>query len=187
MVIFEKCGVENTDEALSLAFDKAIELGTDVVGASSSGFVAKKAVQIAKEKGFKGKLIIVTLTYGMVASEPGKNRMDDKTREALKEEGCLLVTATHLLSGAERGLSSKFGGVYPVEIIAYTLRMFSQGTKVCVECAGMALDNGAIEYGKPIVAFGGTGHGCDTVAVLTPAHGNNILDTKIHEILCKPY
>ena len=67
------------------------------------------------------------------------------------------------------------------------LRLISAGTKVCVECASMALDNGAIEYGKPIVAVGGTSKGCDTAVVMTPAHANNILATRVHEFLCKPW
>ena len=85
-----------------------------------------------------------------------------------------------------RGLSTKMGGIYPVEIIAHTLRMLSQGVKVCLECSVMALDAGAIPYGEKVVAVGGTGHGADTACTLTPAGANAVLDCKIHEILCKP-
>ncbi len=95
-----------------------------------------------------------------------------------------VVTATHVLSGAERGLSNRFTGVYPVEIIAHTLRMFGQGTKVCVECAVMALDAGAIQPG-PVVCVGGTGAGADTAWILRPAHAQNILDTKLDRLICK--
>lgn len=91
-----------------------------------------------------------------------------------------------LLSGAERGISRKFSGAYPVEIMAHTLRMFGQGTKVCVEIAMMALDNGAIELNKPVVCVGGSARGADTACIITPAYTADCLDTKIHEILCKP-
>ena len=79
------------------------------------------------------------------------------------------------------------GGIYPVEIIAHSLRMLSQGVKVCVECGVMALDCAAIPYGEAIVAVGGTGTGADTACVLTPAGANAILECRVHEILCKPY
>jgi hypothetical protein len=97
-----------------------------------------------------------------------------------------VLTTTHVLSGAERGLSRKFGGVYPVEIIAHTLRMFGQGVKVCVEVAVMALDAGMIPYGEEVIAVGGTGRGADTAVIIKPAHANSILDTWISEIICKP-
>lgn len=71
-------------------------------------------------------------------------------------------------------------------IIANTLRMFGQGTKVCVECASMAADNGAIPTGEPIIAIAGSGSGADTAIVLKAANTHKILDTKICEYLCKP-
>ena len=92
--------------------------------------------------------------------------MRPEVQEALARKGVPLVLASHVLSGAERGLSTKMGGIYPVEIIAHTLRMLSQGVKVCLECSVMALDAGAIPYGEKVVAVGGTGHGADTACTL---------------------
>jgi hypothetical protein len=116
----------------------------------------------------------------------GKNDLLPETRKELIAKGVTVVTTAHALSAAERSFSTKFGGVYPTEIMAYTLRTFGQGTKVCVECAVMALDNDAIEFTKPVVSVGGTGGGVDTAMVLTPSFSASILDTKVHEILCKP-
>ena len=70
--------------------------------------------------------------------------------------------------------------------MANTLRMLGQGTKVCVEIAMMALDNGAIAYGRQVIAVGGTGRGADTICRLTPDYTADLLGTRIHEILCKP-
>ena len=106
--------------------------------------------------------------------------------QEFRDKGVIVVTAAHALSGAERGLSKKFSGIYPVEIVANTLKMLGQGTKVCVEIAMMALDNGAIDYGKQIIAVGGSGRGADTVCRLTPEYTADLMGTKIHEILCKP-
>ena len=113
--------------------------------------------------------------------------MTNEEREKLISSGIKVLTTTHVLSGAERGLSAKFGGVSPVEVMASTLRMFGQGTKVCVEISVMAVDAGLIPYMQPVIAIGGSGHGSDTALIIRTAHANKILDTKIDEVICKPY
>lgn len=79
-----------------------------------------------------------------------------------------------------------FGGVYPAQIIAQSLRMLGEGTKVCVEISTMAMDCGKIPYGEKIVAIAGSAEGADTAVILTPSHGSKIFETKIHEVICKP-
>jgi len=113
-------------------------------------------------------------------------QMSEEIRRELIEAGVKVLTTTHVLSGAERGISRKFRGIYPVEIMAQTLRMLGQGTKVCVEIATMALDAGMIPYGEDIIAVGGSNSGADTAVILRPAHAADIFDTWISEILCKP-
>ena len=98
-----------------------------------------------------------------------------------------IVTAAHALSGAERAFSKQFQGVSRTEIVAHTLRMFGQGTKVCAEISLMAADCGAVEYGRQLIAIGGTGRGADTAVVLRPANTADLLNLKIDEMLCKPY
>lgn len=49
----------------------------------------------------------------------------------------------------------------------------------------MALDAGKIPYQEKVLAIAGNGSGANTALVLTPASSNALLDTKIHEILCK--
>jgi hypothetical protein len=73
----------------------------------------------------------------------------------------------------------------PGLLAADVLRMFGQGTKVCVECALMAADAGVIS-GETVMTIGGSGTGADTAIVLTPEHQKNFLDMRIHEIVCKP-
>ena len=180
-MIFEKAGRENTRETVSLALQAARDrkIGTIVV-ASYSGYTARF---------FMGEKDMNVVCVGTVSGfrKPGENDMTEASRRELEEAGIRVVTAAHALSGAERGVSRKFGGVYPVEMIAHTLRLFGQGTKVCVEIAAMALDAGLIGYDKPVVAVGGTGGGADTCMVLTPAYSSSIFETKIHETICKPY
>jgi hypothetical protein len=182
MTVFEKAGKQNTEKTLEIAAARAAQRNAPLVVASTAGETAVSAVHAAKRAGVLSKLVIV----GSVPDK-GVQKMSCEAQALLRENGVPLVLSSHVLSGAERGLSTKMGGVYPVEIIAHTLRMLSQGVKVCVECGVMALDCGAIPFGEAIIAVGGTGHGADTCCVLTPAGANAILECKIHEILCKPY
>ena len=186
MKVFEKAGRENTDETCRTAIERAVNMGNaPIVAATTTGAAGARLCEIAKDMGFGGKLVIVTHAFGSM--KPGENALKAEHRQAMVNYGATLVTAAHALSGVERAMSTKFQGVYPVEIIAHTLRMLSQGVKVVVEIGSMALDNGAIPYGEPIVCIGGTGGGLDTAVVMHPAHAKKIFETKIHELLCLPY
>ena len=179
-MIFEKKGRENTESAIHLAIQTAKERNIrHIVISSNSG----ESALLLADCGIN--TVCVTHVNGFV--KKGENEMTEEMRQRLISEGISVLTATHVLSGAERSLSKKFGGIHPVEIIAQTLRMFGQGTKVCIECSTMALDAGFIPYGKPVIAMGGTGRGIDTAIILKPEHASSILDTQINEILCKPY
>ena len=184
MVAFEKAGRENTEAALRVALDAAVAENRPIVGASNIGETAERLLQLMAEAQQSVPVIVVGQVDGFAA--PGTNAMPAQTRAQLEARGVRVVTAAHVLSGAERGISRKFGGVHPVELVAHTLRMLGQGVKVCVEIAMMALDCGAVPYGVPVVCVAGTGRGADTVCVLTPGYTADLFDTKVHEILCKP-
>ena len=182
---FNSPGPENTGEIVKIAIREALERQVShIVAASNTGVTVFALAEEAQKQVYEGKIICVTHVYGF--KEDGKNELADEDRARLEKLGIKVHTAAHVLSGAERSLSRKFQGVYPVEMIAHTLRMFGQGMKVCVEIAVMALDAGLVPKGKPIISLGGTVRGADTAIVLTPGYSNTILDTKIHEILCKP-
>ena len=186
MKVFETPGRVNTDGTCRIAIERAACMGNaPIVAASTTGSSGAYLCKIATEMGFGGKIVIVTHAYGSI--KPGENALKPEHRFAMEQYGVTFVTAAHALSGVERALSSKFQGAYPVEIIAHSLRMFSAGIKVAVEISTMALDNGAIPYGVPIVCVGGTGRGFDTAVIMNPAHAKTIFETKIHEILCMPY
>ncbi len=180
--VFEKIGPENTEETLALALQRAEELDTDIVVASSKGDTALKLWEMARQRGFKGKLVDVRLV-----NSGGKNPMPEEVAADLRSKGVVLITAAHVLSGAERGISHAHGGIYPVELMADTLRMISRGVKVCVEIAVMALDAGEIPFEKPVVCIGGSGKGADSACVVTPSYAADILKTRVNEIICKPF
>ena len=185
MITFPAPGNENTGATLDLALEYANRHDLDIVLATCTGATALALLDRIETTGFSRRVIAVTHVYGMAKS--GENELPQETRAQLEAAGVTVVTAAHALSGGERGLSKRFGGVGPVEIVAHTLRMLGQGAKVCVEISLMALDAGVIPYGKPVVALGGTVSGVDTACVLTPAYTSNLLDTRIHTILCKPW
>ena len=185
MKVFEKPGPANTDEACHIAVERAIALNASIVSATTEGTAGIRLCEIAKDLGFQGKIVIVTHAYG--SFEPGVNKLSDEHRQTIMDYGAHLVTAAHALSGVERGISRKFQGTYPAEIMANTLRMICQGLKVVVEIGCMALDAGQIDFGSEVVCLGGTGRGLDTAVVMSPAHASRIFDTNIHEILCMPY
>lgn len=179
---FESAGRENTENTLKLAVEAARSLGiSSIVISSTGGYTARMLDEIDHE-GLS--VTIVTHAYGQ--KEPGANPMPKEFRNELIKKGYNICTAAHALSGAERSLSTTFGGAYPVEIIAHTLRMLGQGMKVCVEICAMAADAGYIVGGEPVIAVGGTGRGVDTAVVLRPEVSSRILKTKIDRIICKP-
>jgi hypothetical protein len=155
MIIFEKVSPENTSATVKIAADKAKELSADIILATNTGASAEVVLESAAKAGYEGKIIAITQVYGM--RTPGENVLSDEKRKSLTEAGVILVTAAHTLSGVERAVSGKFGGVYPVEIMAHTLRMISQGVKVCVEISAMAMDAGAVRGASPVIALGGSG------------------------------
>lgn len=177
---WEKCGQENTKETVSLAVKRAEELDIKrIVVASNTGKTALACSEV-----FDGEIICVTHHVGF--SGPGADEMPAEQRALLSAKGIRILTTTHLMAGLDRAVRNKFGGLYPAELIAASLRMLGQGVKVCVEVAGMALDAGLVPYGEEIITIGGTGSGADTAIVVLPAHSNNFFETKIKEIICKP-
>jgi len=177
--LFEKCGPKNTEKTVALALERAKELGIKhIVVASNSGRTAEQ---------FLGhNLNIVCVTHHVGFKEPGKDEMPAESRQKLKEQGVEVLTTTHLMAGVDRAVRFKFGGLYPAEIVASSLRILGQGIKVCVEISSMALDSGLTPFGEEIIAIAGTGKGADAAVVISPAHSNAFFDNRIREIICMP-
>lgn len=183
MVVFDKPGAQHTEQTLSIAIEQAQAQHAPIVVATYSGQTALTLCRMLEEGSLSVPVYAVRGAAGF--HKPGF-KMEAEVEARLQAYGVQLISGSHVLSGAERGLSRKYQGIYPVEIIAHTLRMLGQGTKVCVECSVMALDGGYIPEDMPVIAVGGTGQGADTCLCLTPAHASAILQTKIHDIYCKP-
>ena len=182
---FEKAGVQNTEETLKLAVERAQELNIkDIVVASSYGDTAKKLLDIIESKNLDLNVIVVSYHQGFHGEDV--ITMSEETMNELKERGAKVFMGAHALSGVERAISNKFGGAYPVEIIAHTLRTFGHGLKVCYEITLMAADAGLIKTKNEVIAIGGRSRGADTSVVIKPANLNNFFNIELREIICMP-
>jgi len=180
---FENSGEENTDKLVELVKIRREELGiNNVVVASASGSSGVKLAKIIDDP----KVNIVNVTHHAGFKGDDLIEVEAKYMAELEELGVKIYAGSHSLSGVGRGISNKFGGITPVEVIAATLRLFSQGVKVGVEISVMASDAGLIPTDSEVIAVGGTAKGLDSAIILKPAHMGNFFDLKINEIIAMP-
>ena len=179
VVHFEKPG-NYTDEVFEIVRER-LQNGDikQLIIATTGGETALKAAAFFKEI----KLIAVTHQAGF--RSPGELEVPDDIIQEIKDKGVTIVTATHALAGIDRAIRKKHGTWMVSELIAETLRIAGQGTKVCVEIVIMAADAGVISM-EDCIAISGTGRGADTAWVIKPAHSHAFFDMKLQELLCKP-
>jgi len=183
VLYFEKKGTVNTDRALEIALacceDKGIK---KVVVASSTG---KTALRL-REKA-KASVEIIAVTYGAGSKYREEVEEFNRNRETLAKKGIQTVRGLQGLSATERAFENKYkSGLLPLNIVADTLRMFSQGMKVCLEVALMAAEAGFITPDEEVVVIGGSGTGADTAVIMKPAYAASMFDTRFKAILCMP-
>ena len=180
-VYFDSAGKHNTDVVLKLAKEYAEAEGIrDIVVASTTGETGAKAAQM-----FKGfNMVVVTHHVGF--REPGVHELKEEFRKQILKNGAEILTSTHALSSVERAIRKRFGTLQPLELIANSLRLLGEGTKVCVEIVVMATDAGLIPIDKDVIAIAGTGRGADTALVIKPANASTFFNLKIRETIAKP-
>ncbi|MFW6071589.1 MAG: hypothetical protein ACOC86_04310, partial [Candidatus Bipolaricaulota bacterium] len=140
-IYWEEPGRKNTRRTLEVVNEtlRTSEI-QDVVIASNSGKTVEGFLEVLD--GSSPNTVNVTHHVGF--REPGVDEMSEAKREELKSRGVDILTTTHALAGVARSIKNDYGGLYPAEIMAETLRMFGQGVKVCVEISVMALDAGLV-------------------------------------------
>ncbi len=182
MHLFQKQGQENTSKTFELALSRAKELGIKtILVATTSGKTGLEAAQCF------GEYRVVVVTHSTGFSSPGVQESDQSLLRQIMKLNASVLTTTHAFGGVGRAVRRKFKTFQVDEIIAQTLRLFGEGTKVAVEIALMAADSGLINVSEDAIAIGGTGHGADTAVVLRPAHAQDLFALKVHEIICKPH
>jgi hypothetical protein len=182
---FRKKGPTNTDKTLEIALSFCNDQGIGkIVVASSTGETALKChAQVAPSM----ELEIIAVTYGAGSKYRDGVEMFNKNRESLLMKGIQVVRGIHALSGVERTFEYRYkNGFIPLNLVADTLRMFSQGMKVCVEVVIMAAEAGYISPDEDVVAVGGTGTGADTAVLIRSGYAASLFDTRIKAVLCIP-
>jgi len=180
-IYFEKGGNQNTGTLLKHVKKYAESAGIrDIVVASTSGETGAAASRL-----FKG-YNVVAVTHHTGFSESGQQELNKEYRKQIIENGAKIFTGTHALSSVEKAVRKKFGTMMPLELMANTLRLMGEGTKVCVEIVLMAADAGLIPVDRDVVSIAGTSKGADTALVIKPANASRFFDLKIREVIAKP-
>lgn len=180
-VYFLEEGSANTQKTLEVAKRRAEELEINsIVIASTSGVTGLKAVRVFDDC----KVIVVTHTAGFPA--PDVQELTAQNRAEILENGGTILTATHAFGGIGRAIRRKLNTYQVDEIVAHTLRLFGQGTKVACEIVLMAADAGLIKTSEDVISIAGTASGADTALVIKPANTHDFFELKVREVLCKP-
>ena len=180
-VYFETQGRGNTERTLQIAKARAEELGIrTILVATTSGATGVRAAE--EFQGFN----VVVVTHSTGFKQPNVQELTEENRRAIEAAGAKILTCQHAFGGVGRAVRKKWGTYELEEIIAYTLRIFGEGTKVACEITLMAADAGLVRTDELAIAVAGTGRGADTALVLRPANAQTFFDMRIMEILCKP-
>lgn len=180
---FEKQGNDYTDELILAVKDKldvADNIKYILIASSTGESALKLAEAIDKD------VTIINVSHNVGFSGDNESDISDEMIEELEKVGIRTYQGLHAFSGAARGVTNKYGGFSPLDVVADTLRMFSHGVKVSAEISLMAADAGLIPVGEEIMAIGGRAHGVDTAVILTAVNSKNLFNMKFHEIIAMP-
>jgi len=138
---FEKGGPPNTERALKIAKKYADQFNiSDIIMASTTGTTAEKSLDVFDPNEYN--LVVITHSYYFAGVNMRQEFPEEKMAD-LKNKGLKFFTGTHAFAGPERSMRISMKQWGPIEIMAKYLRTnFSQGMKVCMEIATMAVDAG---------------------------------------------
>jgi hypothetical protein len=182
VVYFTETGPRNTNLVLDCVRRRAAQLKIrTVLVASVSGQTALKARGVLDPA-----TNIIAVSHVTGYAKPDQQEMPTEVRQELISKGVAVLTAAHAFGGVGRGIRKKLGAYQVDEIIAHTLRIFGNGTKVAIELALMAADAGLAKTEEDVISVAGTSKGADTALVLRPANSADFLSLQVREIICKP-
>ncbi len=171
---------KETEEVLRIGKDYAEENNIhDIVVATTRGKTGSMAADIFEDQN------IVAVTHSTGFREEGKQELKDKNRRKMEEQGIDILTGPMPFHSWNDYYRKEKGSVMTPTIIADTLRLLGQGTKVCVEIVSMATDAGLIPP-EPVLAIAGTGYGADTVLLIEGKNSRKFFDMKIKDVIAKP-
>ena len=182
IVYFDKPGIRNTEEVLSIAKERAKKLGIKtIVVASTTGNTGVRATEV-----FTGMKVVV-VGHAIGKKNRGVQQLTENNRQKIVANGGLVLNITPLFNSIGHSMQNKLSMPLNAVMVPYTLRLFGEGMKVVVEISVMAADAGLVSIDENIIAIAGTAKGADLAVVLKPVYSQDFFDLKVNEILCKPY
>lgn len=181
---FDKEGNDYTDELILAVKDK-LDISENIKYILIASTTGESALKLAGAID-NDDITIINVSHNVGFSGDNESDISEDMVKKLEAEGIKTYQGLHAFSGAARGVTNKYGGFSPLDVVADTLRMFSHGVKVAAEISLMAADAGLIPVGEEIIAIGGRAHGVDTAVILTPVNSKNLFNMKFHEIIAMP-
>ncbi|MFW5953039.1 MAG: hypothetical protein ACOCSJ_02655 [Candidatus Natronoplasma sp.] len=171
----------DTEEVLQIAKDYTEKNNIDnIVVATTRGETGVKVGNI-----FSEDKNIVAVTHSTGFRNEREQELKEENRKKMEEIGIKIFTGPMPFHSWNDYYRKEKGSVMTPTIIADTLRLFGQGTKVCVEIVSMATDAGLIPP-KPVLAIAGTGYGADTVLLIEGKNSRKFFDMEVKEVIAKP-
>jgi uncharacterized protein len=179
---FDRPGPENTTrclEWLGSLVDRGVR---HLVVASTSGATGARTAEI-----FAGRdinLVVVGHSFGF--SGPNVDTFLPEHAERIRQNNGCIFRGTILTHSIETNLAEAYGGSFPTQIIANSLRRFGHGVKVCIEIVMEACDAGLVPEGEEVAAMAGSNEGADTVCLIRSRPSKRFLELAVLEIPAKP-
>ena len=171
-----------TTEVLNLAEEFARDRDIDdVVVASTGGNTGVEAIKTFDP--VEKNLVIVGHSTGF--SEPDEQELDEEAVQKIETAGGKVFVGPMVFHNVNSAIGEK-EGFSSSDLVADTLRLFGQGTKVALECVLMAADAGLVDTGKDVLSIAGTGSGADTVLLIHSANSKDFFESRIKEVVAKP-
>ncbi len=172
----------DTDEVLNIAEEYARDRNIDdVVVASTGGETGVKASKTFNPE--DKNLVIVGHSTGF--SESNEQELDEAAVRKIEKVGGKVFVGPMIFHNINSAIGEK-EGFSSGDLVADTLRLFGQGTKVALECVLMAVDAGLVDSGKEVLSVAGTGSGADTVLLIHSANSKDFFESRIKEVVAKP-
>lgn len=134
---------------------------------------------------FKKDFNLVAVTHSAGFKNNSKQELLDENRQKMLRNNVKIFTGPMIFHTWNDYYRKKHGSVTTTTIIADTLRIFGQGTKVAVEIIAMAADAGLIPS-KPVMSIAGTDHGADTVILADSTNSKRLFNMKVIDVIAKP-
>ena len=171
---------KSTEEVLKIAEEYADEHNIDnIVVATTRGKTGRMVGEIFNNKN------VVAVTHSTGFKDEGEQELKENNRKKMEEQGVKIFTGPMPFHSWNDYYRKQKGSVMPTTIIADTLRLLGQGTKVCVEIVSMATDAGLVPP-EPVIAIAGTGYGADTVLLIEGKNSRRFFDMNIKDVIAKP-